>query len=307
MVPYHLKNATLMSTQEIRPLIDTPMQLGECPVWHPDESALYWIDIPGQAVHSFSLGNSQHRSWALPSEPGCLARSTGGKMIVAMRSGIALLDTASGALTPVTDAPYDPAFMRFNDGRCDAAGRLWVGTLYEPRDKAAASLYCVERGAIRNVGNPVTVSNGVAFSLDRRTLFHADTTAHRITAYEFDLSSGQVGAGKVFKQFSTDKTYNYGGRPDGAAVDSEGAYWCAMYEGGRLLRLSPSGEILREIALPVRCPTMVAFGGADLKTLFVTTGRHNRSDEELQKLPLSGCVLTMQVDVAGCVEPAYLP
>ena len=307
MVPYHLKNATLMSTQEIRTLIDTPMQLGESPVWHPEESALYWIDIAGKAVHCFSLANSQHRSWALPSEPGCLARSTAGKMVVAMRNGVALLDTATGSLTSIAEAPYDPSLMRFNDGRCDAAGRLWVGTLYEPRDKAGASLFCVERGVIRNAGNPVTVSNGVAFSLDERTLYHADTTAHRITAYDFDPTRGLIGPGKVFKQFSTDKTNNYGGRPDGAAVDSEGAYWCAMYEGGRLLRLSPTGEILREIALPARCPTMVAFGGADLKTLFITTARHNRSAEELQKLPLSGCVLTMQVDIPGRVEPVYLP
>jgi sugar lactone lactonase YvrE len=210
-------------------------------------------------------------------------------------------------LTPVVDAPYDQSLMRFNDGRCDAAGRLWVGTLYEPRDKPAGSLFCLERGAIRNAGNPVTVSNGVAFSLDRRTLYHSDTTAHRITAYDFDLASGQIGTAKVFRQFSTDKANNYGGRPDGAAVDSEGAYWCAMYEGGRILRLSANGEILREIALPVRCPTMVAFGGADLKTLFITSARHNRPDEELKRMPLSGCVLAMRVDVPGCIEPAYLP
>lgn len=307
MVSYHLKKTTRMSTQEVRSLIDTPMQLGECPVWHPEESSLYWIDIAGKAVHCFHLATSQHRSWSLPSEPGCLARSTEGRMVVAIRSGIVLLDTANGSVAPIVDAPYDPALMRFNDGRCDAAGRLWVGTLYEPRDKAGGSLFCLDRGKIRNVGNPVTVSNGVAFSLDNRTLFHSDTTAHRITAYPFDLVRGEIGKGKVFRQFSTDKTNNYGGRPDGAAIDSEGAYWCAMYEGGRILRLSPDGEILRDIALPVRCPTMIAFGGADLKTLFITTARHNRPDDELAKLPMSGKILAMHVDVAGCPEPAYLP
>jgi sugar lactone lactonase YvrE len=307
MVPHHLKIATLMSSQEIRALIDTPMQLGECPVWHPEESSLYWVDIAGKAVHRFSFANSQHRLWNLPSEPGCLARSTGGKMVVAMRSGIAFLDTSDGTLQPIVDSPYDTSLMRFNDGRCDAAGRLWVGTLYEPRDKAGASLFCLEHGIIRNVGNPVTVSNGVGFSLDNRTLYHSDTTAHRISAYDFDPASGHIGSSRVLKQFSTDKSNNYGGRPDGAAVDSEGAYWCAMYEGGRILRLSPEGEILREIPLPVRCPTMVAFGGADLKTLFITTARHNRPADELKEQPLSGCVLELRVDVAGCIEPAYLP
>lgn len=195
--------------------------------------------------------------------------------------------------------------MRFNDGRCDAAGRLWAGTLHEPRDRPAGSLFRIEHGAIRDAGNPVTVSNGVAFSVNNRTLYHADTTAHRIIAYDFDLATGHIGKGRLFKQFSTDKSNNYGGRPDGAAVDSEDAYWCAMYEGGRILRLSPSGEILLEIQLPVRCPTMVAFGGPDLKTLYITTARHNRSPDELRQYPLSGRILTLEVDIAGRKEPAY--
>jgi sugar lactone lactonase YvrE len=304
----HLRKKTaLMSTYDIQAAHATPSLLGECPVWHPDESALYWIDIPGKAVRRLNPGTGDYQTWNVPSEPGCLARTTrSGVMIVAMRSGIVLLDTKSGDITPVADAPYGPGLMRFNDGRCDAAGRLWSGTLYDPRDKPAGSLFCIERGRIRDVGHPVTVSNGVAFSVDNRTLYHADTTAHRITAYDFDLTSGTVANGRLFKQFSNDKSNNYGGRPDGAAVDSEDAYWCAMYEGGRILRLSPTGEVLTEIALPVRCPTMVAFGGPDLKTLYVTTGRHNRSDEELQQHPLSGCVLAMRVDVPGRSEPAYL-
>lgn len=216
------------------------------------------------------------------------------------------MDMTDGTLTPIADAPYDPSTTRFNDGRCDAAGRLWTGTLYEPRDQPLGSLYCVERGIVRDAAKPVTVSNGVAFSPDHRTLYHADTTAHRITAYEFDLARGKIGAGRLFKQFSADRNRDYGGRPDGAAVDSEGAYWCAMYEGGRLLRLSPKGEVLREIGLPVRCPTMLAFGGDDLQTLYVTTVRHKRSEAELAQYPLSGCVLQMRVDIPGCVEPPYI-
>lgn len=292
---------------DIQVLFDTRMQLGECPLWHPDEEALYWIDIAGLAVHRYHPSSGAHASWPLPSEPGCIARSANGGLLVAMRSGLAMLDADSGSLTQVAAAPYDTTKIRFNDGRCDAAGRLWVGTLYDPRDRAGGSLYCVERGAVRDAGKPVTVSNGVAFSPDNRTLYHADTTAHRITCYDFDVATGHIGNERLFKQFSTDRSHQYGGRPDGAAVDSDGAYWCAMFEGGRVLRLSPSGEILREIALPVRCPTMVAFGGADLRTLYITSARHNRSATELSKHPLSGCVLMLQVDVPGRAEPAYIP
>lgn len=302
-----LKKTTLMPANDIQVLFDTPSELGECPLWHPVEEALYWIDIAGLAVNRFRPSSGEHHMWPVPSEPGCIAWCSGGGLMIAMRSGLAMLDTTDGTLSPIADAPYDASRMRFNDGRCDAAGRLWVGTLYDPRDQQLGSLYCIERGTIRNVGNPVTVSNGVAFSGDYKTLYHADTTAHRISAYDFDVASGTIANGRLFKQFSTDKSSNYGGRPDGAAVDVEDAYWCAMYEGGRLLRMSPAGEILREIQLPARCPTMIAFGGADYRTVYVTTVRHNRPAEEIHQYPMSGCVLSFQVDVPGRPEHAYIP
>lgn len=304
---HHLKKSIPMPTNQWEVLLNQPMLLGECPIWDPRQAALYWIDIPGLAVHYCHPASGIHRSWSLPSEPGCIARQAGGGLIVAMRSGIAHLNTVDGTLCPVADAPYDSADMRFNDGRCDAVGRLWIGTLYDPRSEPRGSLFRVERGAIHDVGNPVTVSNGVAFSTDYRTLYHTDTTAHRITAYDFDLASGTLGEGRLFHQFSTDKSNNYGGRPDGAAVDSENAYWCAMYEGGRLLRLAPSGEILQEIRVPALCPTMLAFGGTDLRTLYVTTARHNRPDAELRQFPCSGYVLATKVDVPGRIEQPYVP
>jgi sugar lactone lactonase YvrE len=298
--------AISMPSHQIAPALDTPMQLGESPVWHPEEAALYWIDIAGHAVHRLHPDSGQHSQWAMPAEPGCVACCASGGLIVALRTGLALLNTADGSLSMLTAAPYDTLKMRFNDGRCDAAGRLWVGTLYEPRDQALAALYSVEHGVIHDSGKRATVSNGVAFSNDNRILYHTDTTTHTITAYDFDLATGSVGNGRLFQKFSTDKsTPDYGGRPDGAAVDSEGAYWCAMYEGGRLLRFAPDGELLCEIPLPVRCPTMMAFGGADLKTLYITSARHNRPADELARYPLSGCLLSLHVDVSGRIDAKY--
>lgn len=296
-----------MAMENIQVLLNPRMQLGECPIWHPQEAVLYWIDIDGRAVHRFDPALKAHRVWAMPSEPGCIALNATGGLLVALRSGLAMLDTTSGHLTQLADAPYDTATTRFNDGRCDAAGRLWVGTIYEPRDHPHAALFCVEHGSVRDSGKRATVSNGLAFSPDQRTMYHADTTSHRIFAYDYDVRTGSVSASRLVKQFSTDKLHNYGGRPDGAAVDSEGAYWCAMYEGGRLLRLAPDGEILREILLPVRCPTMLAFGGDDLRTLYITSVSKNRPAAELELYPWSGCVLTMRVEVAGLPESQYLP
>jgi sugar lactone lactonase YvrE len=287
---------------------DTPMQVGECPLWHAEEAALYWVDIEGFSVHRLDPASGEHRAWRMDSEPSALARHADGGLLVALRSGFARLDTDSGAVTQIAPAPYDTATTRFNDGRADAAGRFWVGTIYEPRDQQAAQMFCLERGKTRLVwSGGMTVSNGLGFSPDQRTLYHADTTTHRIDRYAFDLEAGTVAEAAEFKRFSTDKANNYGGRPDGAAVDSEGNYWCAMFEGGRVLCIAPDGTLLREVALPVRCPTMLAFGGADLRTLYITSASYKRSAEELAAHPLSGCVLSLRVDVAGRAEPAYIP
>jgi sugar lactone lactonase YvrE len=286
-----------------------PMAVGECPLWDPRESCLYWVDIDGLAVHRLDPASGAHRSWSMDSEPSALALHADGGLVVARRSGLVHLDINSGALTPIAAAPFDPATTRFNDGRSDPAGRFWVGTLYEPRDRQAAEMFCLERGQLRRVwSGGMTVSNGLAFSPDQRRMYHSDTTTHRIDRYAFDAASGEVSDVMPFQRFPADKSApGYGGRPDGAAVDSEGAYWCAMFEGGRLLRFAPDGTLLREVEVPLRCPTMIAFGGADLRTLYITSASHKRPAEERAQYPLSGCVLSLRVDVAGLPEPLYQP
>jgi sugar lactone lactonase YvrE len=288
---------------------DVPMAVGECPLWNPAEACLYWVDIDGFAVHRLHPESGEHRVWKVDSEPSALALHAGGGLVLAMRSGFAHLDTASGALTPIAPAPYDTDTTRFNDGRVDPAGRFWVGTLYEPRDKPAAEMFCLERGQVQRIwSGGMTNSNGLGFSPDQKWMYHADTASHRIDRHAFDAATGEVSDPQLFQRFSADKAAsNYGGRPDGAAVDSEGAYWCAMFEGARLLRFAPDGKLLREVALPLRCPTMVAFGGADLRTLYITSASHNRSAAERAQYPLTGCVLSLRVDVAGLPEPLYRP
>lgn len=295
-----------MDSASLQIISDKPMLLGECPFWHPVESALYWIDIAAHAVYRYDPISKMQRSWTLPSEPGCIAWHGDGGLVVAMRSGIARLDTKTGLTDLIAPAPYDSKAMRFNDGRCDAAGRLWTGTLVDARDRAAGRLYRFSQSHYTEFNHPVIVSNGVAFSPDTNTLYHADTSAHRINAYDFDLITGTPSNGRIFKSFDSDRSANYGGRPDGAAVDSEGAYWIAMYEGGQILRLAPDGSLLQSIKLPMMCPTMVAFGGDDLKTLFITTASQKRTSEELKLLPLSGFVVSMKLDVSGLFEHPFL-
>ncbi|MFL6673446.1 MAG: SMP-30/gluconolactonase/LRE family protein [Massilia sp.] len=286
-----------------------PMAVGECPLWHHGERKLYWVDIDGFAVHRLDPATGEHASWRMESEPSALAIHAHGGLVVATRNGFVHLKTADGGIAPLAAAPYDTAKWRFNDGRVDPAGRFWVGTMYEPRDQQAAHMFCLDRGQLRTQwSGGMTNSNGLAFTPDARHMYHADTTSHRIDRYDFDVATGIASNPQRFQQFSTDKSApDYGGRPDGAAVDSEGNYWCAMFEGGRLLCFAPTGELLREVKLPLRCPTMIAFGGDDLKTLYITSASHNRPAQERAQYPLTGCVLSLRVDVAGRPEPAYQP
>ncbi|MDB5951495.1 MAG: gluconolactonase [Massilia sp.] len=286
-----------------------PMAVGECPLWNPLDACLYWVDIDGFAIHRLHPASGVHNCWDMPSEPSALGLAAGGGLVVALRSGLVHFDSANGVATPIAPAPYDTTKVRFNDGRVDAAGRFWIGTMYEPRDRQAAEMYVLEHGKLRLAwSGGMTNSNGLGFSPDGQTMYHADTAAHRVDRHGFDAATGAVSEPHTFQQFSTDKADpGYGGRPDGAAVDSEAAYWLAMFEGSRLLRFAPDGSLLREVKLPLRCPTMIAFGGDDLRTLYITSAGLARPDDERARYPLSGCVLSLRVDVAGLAEPLYHP
>jgi sugar lactone lactonase YvrE len=263
------------------------MLVGESAIWHEVESALYWVDIEGLTVNRLHAASGKFSSWKMGSNPSALAIDDNNFLVVATRERLLRLNTTDGAETPIADAPYDTSKVRFNDGRVDPAGRFWIGTMYEPRDQPAAEMYVLARDNLRCAWRGgMTNSNGLAWSLDGRTMFHADTTTHRIDCYDFDVATGEHSNRRTILTFPTDKTApDYGGRPDGATIDSEGMYWVAMFEGGRVLRISPSGEILREIKLPVRCPTSVCFGGPDLRTLYITSASQGRSNEEIAQYP----------------------
>ena len=286
-----------------------PSLLGESPLWHPSEQVLYWCDIPGRALNRFDPATSHHQRWDFTTELASIAPMRDGGLLLAMRDGLWRFDTRTGQRSELAAPPYDMRHERFNDGKCDPRGRFWVGTIYEPRDPPLAAFYRFEAGQLERMVGDITVGNGLAWSPDARTLYCSDTKAHSIYAFDFDAVTGNIGPRRVFARFPTKQAEQdlstYGGRPDGAAVDVEGGYWSALFEGQRLLRLSPSGEVTHEIRLPVRCATMPCFGGPDLKTLYITTSRENRPAAELEAQPLAGRVLTLRVDVAGLLANSF--
>ncbi|GAB2486437.1 SMP-30/gluconolactonase/LRE family protein [Comamonas humi] len=305
-------------------VISQAFAVGESPFWHSGEQRLYGVDIAGRLLWRTVPGSGLVERWAMPDEPGCIApaRSSGADsgLVVALRDRICRAPVWGGELLPIASLPIDAASQRANDGKCDAQGRLWVGTIHEPASgprQPVAGLYCVDgqrqspQGAsVRSVLGGVANANGLAWSPDRRTLYWADTPSHTIRRWRCDVQGNPLGEGEVFVQFPGKPEGwrpgepGYGGRPDGAAVDVDGNYWCAMYEGGRVLQISPAGEILASHVTPALCPTMPCFGGADGRTLYVTSARHGRGQDELAQMPLSGCVFAMRVGVAGLpVQP----
>jgi len=291
-----------------------PSALGESPFWHPHEQMLYWVDIPGRKILRANVFMGTVQSWPMPMEPGCIAPATRGGLVIALRDGVYRAREWGGALTLIHRFDHDIATTRFNDGKADPLGRFWAGTMYEPRTALQAELFSLDcRGGLapvveRKAGDAI-IANGLAWSPDAKTVFWTDTPNHVIRAWDWDAPSNTLTNGRVFHQFPmkpdgwayglSGDVAVYGGRPDGAAVDVQGNYYVAMFEGRRILKLSPAGKILAEIPTPAQCPTMPCFGGDDGQTLYVTTARYNRSAAELADMPQSGCVFSMRVDVPG--------
>ena len=299
----------MSSTTAWQPLGTDRYQLGESPFWHPLEQRLYWVDIPGKQLLRADAAAAQVEAWDMPSEPGCIAPAASGGLVIALRHGVLRARAWGGALEPVTTLPYDPATVRANDGKCDALGRFWVGTIDEPKACRAAELFSIDgrSGAAvvqRQAGDALT-ANGLAWSPEGRTLYWADTPSHLLHAWDFDLEANRLSQHRIHVQFAPKpagwsfEDRSYQGRPDGAAVDAQGNYWVSMFEGRRVCCFAPDGQLLRELETPAQCPTMPCFGGPDLQTLYLTTARHGRSAAELAQFPDSGAVFFTRVDVPG--------
>ena len=304
-----------MSWQVVTP---QPCELGESPFWHPQEQLLYWVDIAGRQILRTHVSMGSVETWDMPSEPGCIAPAASGGWVIALRHGVFRARAWRGPLQLIATLDYDPAQMRANDGKCDALGRFWIGTIDETRVARNAALYSldcregrtpvVER-KVDQTTLPATTANGLAWSPDGRTLYWADTPGHVVHAWDYEVSSNAMTAHRTFAQFAPKPAgwqfdpagdpARYRGRPDGAAVDVQGNYYVAMFEGRRVCKFAPDGALLAELATPAQCPTMPCFGGEDLQTLYLTSARHQRSAAELKAFPLSGCVFSMRVDVPG--------
>ncbi len=276
---------------------------GESPVWCEQSQRLYWVDVQQPALHRLDPATGLDESWTMPAWIGCLALGGGaaeGSVLVGLRLGAYRFDLSTGALTLVAPAPYDPRRFFLNDGKCDRQGRFWVGPMRhallplvgEPgADKGP--LWRLDGTRLVPQGNEAMLSNGLAWGPDGRTMYHSHTMSGEIYAWDYNSVDGEMSRGRLFA--------HVGGAPgpDGAEVDSEGFYWSAINGQDRILRFDPEGKVEREVTVPFKFPTMIAFGGNDLRTVFVTSGRWAIADKDAADHPYDGGIFAFEAPAAG--------
>jgi L-arabinonolactonase len=263
-------------------------RLGESPVWNEAERALYWIDGLRPALHRLEV-TGRHSSWPMPQPIGSFVFRRRGGLIGAFKNGFAAIDLSSGRIDPLCDPePERPANV-LNDGKCDRRGRYWCGSRAADLSSPVASLFRLDSDLhCYKLDDGFAVSNGIAWSPDDRTMYFADSPSGLIFAYEFDLDDGAIRNRRIFAS-----TSELEGLPDGAAVDHDGHYWCALFGGSAIARFDPRGRLASTLRLPVKNPTMCAFGGDRLDVLYVTSARARMSDAELAAHPLAGSLLAI--------------
>ncbi|NEJ02577.1 SMP-30/gluconolactonase/LRE family protein [Rhizobium ruizarguesonis] len=285
-------------------VLDLKASLGECPLWSVAEQVLYFVDIKRCWIHRFDPESGGLKTMELAEEVGCIGLAAAGGFIAGLRSGLWLIGTDGTLLRKLADNPEDQVNSRFNDGMVDPKGRFVAGTVDETREKGIAGLYRFDRNGLTQLADGLLTSNGVAFSPDGQRLYHADTLRYTLYTYDYAPETGTASNRRVFARFGSDTDK---GRPDGGAVDVEGCYWTALFEGGRVQRYSADGILLAEYSVPARCPTMVTFGGSDMRTLYCTSASIGRSADEIAAFPLSGALFAMHTDIAGLPKPLFNP
>lgn len=279
--------------------LDARAELGEGPRWHAGERRLYWVDIARNELHCFDPASGSDEMRRFDAPVGCFAFRRAGGLLLAMKDGLATIDDWEAAPMPFGEQWLaERPELRCNDGRTDPAGRFWVGTVNMPKSARDAGLYRVEPdGAVALIESGMLTCNGAAFSADGTAFRHADTPSHELRGYDVDPASGALSGRRILRRFPEGR-----GRPDGGSFDAEGCYWSALFDGGRVVRLSAQGEILATVELPAQRPTMIVLGGNDQRTAYVTSARTGLSDEALAAQPHAGAIFAFRVDVPGVPE-----
>jgi sugar lactone lactonase YvrE len=275
--------------------VDCRNVLGEGPWWDARTATLLWIDIEGRLVQRLDPSSGRTTTRTLDQKIGVVMARASGGLALALEDGIWVTDTDLGPARRLAPIEPDDRATRLNDGSCDRAGRLWVGTMADGARAGAGSLYRVEPdGLVERVITGTSISNGIDWSPDDRRMYYIDSATRRIDVLDYDLATGSATGRRALIQLPEDA-----GLPDGLTVDAEGYVWVATWDGWAVRRYSPAGALDRIVRLPVARPTSCAFGGPDLADLYVTSARSGLSASELADQPLAGALFVVRPGVLG--------
>jgi sugar lactone lactonase YvrE len=288
-------------------ILDARADLGEGPAWEPASGILYWVDIHAGRLHVFNPADDSDRSIYVGGYLGCAAPRRSGGLVLGLRSGFATLNSAllakhprsgqgeAGVRVIVNPEPHLPG-NRFNDGKCDPAGRFLAGTMDDAEVEACGSLYSLAPdGTVKTLLTGTRISNGLAWSPDTRTFYFIDTPTRTVMAYDYDLASGEIANPRP--AFSVPPELGW---PDGMTSDTEGMLWVALWGGAQLTRWNPAtGRLVAGIPFPAFNVTSCAFGGPNLTDLYVTSARKGMTAEQLAKYPLSGALFRIRTNIRG--------
>ena len=288
-------------------IVDAKNAVGESPLWHSGEQALYWVDIPEKALHRWRQGQGV-QTWHSSEMIGCIALHAAGGFIAAMETGIFhLKPQPDGSMkeAKLASITHPTEGMRFNDGRCDRQGRFLAGTMLMnmPDSHQEGCVVCYEKNSnLKTLYSPMFTPNGMAFSPDGRTMYLSDShpKSQLIWAFDYDITTGAPSNQRVFVDMNP-----LPGRPDGATVDTDGCYWICANDAGLIHRFTPQGKLDCSHEVPVKKPSMCSFGGADMKTLYITSIRPAHID--LSDQPLAGGVFALRLNAQGMTETPFKP
>ena len=288
---------------EAKPLLPAQATLGEGSLWNIETQQLYWVDIDGCVLHIYDPLTGADRQVPMPSAVSTVVPVAGGDVLLALQSGIHRLNLKTLQLTLLCN-PIDSAAYRYNDGKCDPSGRFWVGSLTLSRAPGASVLYRLDGdGSLHGMLQGLTIPNGIVWTADRKTMYFIDTPTQQVDAFDYDDATGDIHNRRTAFKIPVEQ-----GSPDGMSIDAEGALWIAMWGGSAVNRYDPhTGEVLLRVKVDAPHTSSCAFGGKDLKTLFITSAREDLSGQDLEDHPLSGDLFSVDVDVPGVPASFYQP
>ena len=289
-----------MSRVEVRCIVESGCTLGEGPVWDVETGRLWWVDIKAPAIYRLNPKTMIVDRWAAPEPVGALAIRRDGGLLLALRSGFAFYDPEHGRMAHLGSPEGETPGNRMNDGKCDARGRFWAGTMDDAVREPTGHLYRLDPDHhITRFEAGFVVTNGMAWSGDGRLMYFTDTVTGAIWAYDFDLQAGRPGTRRLFAQVP-----KADGRPDGACVDAEDHLWSAHWGGSRVTRYRPDGTIERVVDIPAPQVTSCCFGGEGLDVLYVTTAHEGMDAQARTEHPQSGHLFAVK---GLCVRGVPMP